>query len=176
MCGPSVLAWQGRSSSFFCHSADNKFIMKTVSPKEALSLVEMLPKYLQHLTYVPFITCMSSVCPPTHLPAHSLLYFPWLPHQNLHERVHGTSFAFLYSGSLVFVLFCFVLRAVSWGCSPRTPFSTLSLSCNQRPPRQSTAALLWPVLLAVVPLWRDLCDGYGKWCASAICFVFPLFW
>ncbi len=47
--GGVLLLRQGRSSSFFCHSADNAFIMKTVSPKEALSLLEMLPKYLQYL-------------------------------------------------------------------------------------------------------------------------------
>jgi hypothetical protein len=43
---------QGRSSSFFCFSADRRHIVKTISSSEAESLLQFLPAYRQYLAYV----------------------------------------------------------------------------------------------------------------------------
>jgi hypothetical protein len=42
------LVCQGKSSSFFCRSADGRFILKTIDQREAASLVSFLPHYVAH--------------------------------------------------------------------------------------------------------------------------------
>jgi hypothetical protein len=43
----------GRSSSFFCKSADNLFVVKTMSATETMSLLEFLPNYVLHIQRYP---------------------------------------------------------------------------------------------------------------------------
>ncbi len=52
MVSCAAVLYQGKSSSFFCKSSDNLFVVKTISSTETVSMLDFVPAYLKHVQYV----------------------------------------------------------------------------------------------------------------------------
>ena len=51
---------EGKSGSFFYFSNDGKYLIKTIPHRELLSLIRMLPQYVDHIQAQPFTLLVRS--------------------------------------------------------------------------------------------------------------------